>query len=586
MNLDQALAPADTAVPLSDLVNPHGIRSAVRRLFTGGLDEILGELLQNSQRAGARQVDITRTPTGWTYTDDGHGVAGVAGFHTLLRLADSHFANPQVAADQQPMGLGLHALLAHEGITAMTFRSGGLRLIVDTARWWADPAYYTRWADRLAVDLEPPPGLHIEVACTPAVAEAVGRALQPDYDRTSPAQGYADLLAIRLDGQPVETGDPRWMAMEQELITGTYAGCPIRIGFGRRHPSRHAGNSAVNWFGQIIPVATPFQGQFFYHLTVRSGHPVTPRAPSRLGLVENAQLRALHEWVVGQIFAWLAAQPQAALRPEWVEAAYAVDPARAAVLPWFVAAPWRTDPAYDSFEDVQNTGPAEVCTYAAPPLLVESDLQVIGPPAAGEAPAEAGEPWTYGHESLLPLLGRPAYRLRAGATERLALGRLWWQPGLSDGDIFYAPGVWGLGTADTPPAAWQPVPAARTVWAFQETAAWSVEDVEEWLVATPDKLAFYANEAWAGFDWERSDDNDYDTLRDSYEESCAAARRALVGAAVPYRWTLQDLALALPRGSGRILAVTCEYEPPEAPNPAAVRVATETGGEHRFRLLD
>jgi hypothetical protein len=301
--------------------------------------------------------------------------------------------------------------------------------------------------------------------------------------------------------------------------------------------------------------------------------------------VENAQLHALHEWVAAQLFAWLAAQPQAALRPEWVEAAYAVDPVRAAALPWFVAAPWHTDPAYDSFEDVQNTGPAEVCAYAAPPLLVESDLQVVGLPAAGEAPAEAGEPWAYGHESLLPLLGRPAYRLRAGARERLALGQLWWQPGPPDGDIFYAPGVWGLGTADAPPAQWAPVPAERTVWAFQVSGAWSVEDVEEWVVATPDKLAFYANEAWAGFDWEGSD-SDYDTLRDSYEESCAAARRALVGAAVPYRWTLQDLALALPQGSGRILTVTCEYDPPDAPHPVAIRVTTETGAEHRFCLLE
>src|SRR5215212_7365409 len=185
--MDLHLSPdsAPAGVPLGDLVNPHGIRSAVRRLFTGGLDEILGELFQNSQRAGARQVDISHTPTGWTYTDDGHGVAGVAGFHTLLRLADSHFANPLVAADQQPMGLGLHALLAHEGITAVTFRSGGLRLTVDTARWWADPAYYTRWADRLAGDLEPPHGLHIEVTCTPAVGEALSRALQADYDGTS-----------------------------------------------------------------------------------------------------------------------------------------------------------------------------------------------------------------------------------------------------------------------------------------------------------------------------------------------------------------------------------------------------------------
>lgn len=53
--MDLHLAPdsAPTGVPLGDLVNPHGIRSAVRRLFTGGLDEILGELFQLCGHFGA-----------------------------------------------------------------------------------------------------------------------------------------------------------------------------------------------------------------------------------------------------------------------------------------------------------------------------------------------------------------------------------------------------------------------------------------------------------------------------------------------------------------------------------------------------
>jgi DNA mismatch repair ATPase MutL len=52
------------------------VRSSIRRLFTGEISEILGELLQNSQRARATDVTITTHETGFTYTDNGHGLLG------------------------------------------------------------------------------------------------------------------------------------------------------------------------------------------------------------------------------------------------------------------------------------------------------------------------------------------------------------------------------------------------------------------------------------------------------------------------------------------------------------------------------
>ena len=51
----------------STLVNVDRVRSSIRRLFTGEISEILGELLQNSQRARASEVTITTNETGFTY---------------------------------------------------------------------------------------------------------------------------------------------------------------------------------------------------------------------------------------------------------------------------------------------------------------------------------------------------------------------------------------------------------------------------------------------------------------------------------------------------------------------------------------
>lgn len=75
------------------LVNPHKIRSSIKRLFAGKVTEILSELLQNSQRAGANQVDITTAvdKTSFTYRDNGCGLQGVEGFYKILSLGDSGF---------------------------------------------------------------------------------------------------------------------------------------------------------------------------------------------------------------------------------------------------------------------------------------------------------------------------------------------------------------------------------------------------------------------------------------------------------------------------------------------------------------
>lgn len=52
------------------LINPMRLRLGIKRAFTGDICEILSELLQNSQRAGARNVQITTDDSGFIYQDE------------------------------------------------------------------------------------------------------------------------------------------------------------------------------------------------------------------------------------------------------------------------------------------------------------------------------------------------------------------------------------------------------------------------------------------------------------------------------------------------------------------------------------
>src|SRR2546430_240541 len=137
------LTPRKTTNDLSVLVNTDRIRSSIKRLFHNNIAEVLSEIFQNSQRAGAKNVQITITPDGFSITDDGHGlIGGIDGFHTLLTLAESAFDNPTIE-DQDPMGVGIVSLITHDKVEEITFSSGKLQLTVNTAKWWHAKDYYS-----------------------------------------------------------------------------------------------------------------------------------------------------------------------------------------------------------------------------------------------------------------------------------------------------------------------------------------------------------------------------------------------------------------------------------------------------------
>ncbi len=89
----------------------------IKRLFTGSVREIVEELLQNAQRAGATRVDVTfPDEDSCLMSDNGHGLAnGIEDLRAMLVLAESSYQDRAVFENQSPMGIGLYSLIAHAG---------------------------------------------------------------------------------------------------------------------------------------------------------------------------------------------------------------------------------------------------------------------------------------------------------------------------------------------------------------------------------------------------------------------------------------------------------------------------------------
>lgn len=559
---------------LSELINSDRVRSSVRRLFANDISECLSELFQNSQRARATKVEITTSEQGFTYRDDGHGlIGGVGGFHTLLKIAESNFDNETIA-DQDPMGLGIHALLAHDAISQVTFSSGGHRLALDTNRWWTDRDYYTHWFTQLEELTEPASGFEVTVRADAKLVEQLKQALTNStypYRKTGPAEGYEGYLEITLDGVKVNTGLPHWARIEQPLIVTSYQGSRLVIGFDCEYGSR---KSSVNWYGQVIEV--DFHSGFKFHLDVRSGRPVNPLSPTRRGLIGDASYEALVRKVRDEIFGFvfsLGNRPQ--IKPEYVAACFRMDGARARrESPYIVAAELLPFDSPSSLEDLDRNGESELFTYTAVPRLLEEGVTLLD----CEGQTQEDE---HGLSSFLKMVGK-CYTLKHGDPTRLKVESLWWKPGKQVREFFHEPGEWGTGMADSPPAQWHAV-SEEAVFSFTEASNWEVESVD-WTVGTKDIVAFLRNEAWAGFDPE-SDEHNYEELQSCYEESIERTLRQVIGNCVPFRFTVQDLQAFMPTKEARIQKVRYHYGEGQSNTPQEITVVNAKGEEARLRLL-
>jgi hypothetical protein len=594
----------DHASNLSVLVNPDRIRSSIKRLFHNRIDEVVAELFQNSQRSGSTTVDITTTENGFTIQDNGHGLLnGIDGFHTLLKLAESNFDNETIE-DQDPMGLGIVSLLTHDQITEVTFSSGSLELTIDTKLWWTDPGYYSVWFERMVTLDQPVTGLRISVSCSPDLVKALHDSLTPKdqiynftdqiYKSASPAQGYYGILKITLNSQKVRTTLPAWARLNDRLISTTYKGNKLEIGYNET-----ALRSSVLWYGQLI-LQRGLGNYFDFHLQVTTGRPVNPLSPSRAGIIQDAAYNELLAFIKSEILAFVFdPKNRARIKAAHVEACYKLDASYSlANCPYIVAESIQTSENPNSLEDFNSTSDYdfnnrsinEIFAYDELPLLLNEQVSVHLKGGAVDA--------EYGLRSFLSETG-PAYVLRQGDENRLSIGTLWWKPeGEPQHDWFYQPGHYAISYGDNPPTEWLQI-TKGPVFTFNDTSNYDANDIDFIVGTAASPIDFLHNQVWAAFS--PDDERDYDPQQESYQNSIQDIIRAIIGNCVPRDFTLYQVSRFFKDQAAPIVSITYHYKignrfvsarklyQPDsnqagAPSPAEITVKSAAGEKVRLKL--
>jgi hypothetical protein len=595
----------EEASKLSTLVNADRIRSSIKRLFHNRIDEVISEILQNSQRSGSTSVDITTTENSFTIQDNGHGLLnGIDGFHTLLKLAESNFDNDTID-DQDPMGVGIVSLLTHDQVNEVTFTSGSLELTIDTKRWWNEPGYYSTWFERLVTPDHPTTDLRILVTCSPELVKAVHTTLaakdqiSPFDDRvlqcSSPAQGYEGILTITLNAEPVRTTLPLWTKLRELFISTTYKGCKLEIGYDSSRS-----RSTVLWYGQLI-MQRGMLDDFHFHLEVKSGRPINPLSPTRAGLIQDAAYKELIEFIKKELFKFIFNPANRfRIRPAHIRACHKIDASYSmAHSPYIIAEPVKTNDNPDSFEDFNSTSDfyrgksfEELFTYDKLPQLLHEPVIVELPDKRCEA--------EHGLQSFLHATG-PAHFFQLGDTSRVTIGTLWWRPkGAPKHECFYQPGEYGISyDAENPPTAWTAITTTTPVFVFNDTSSYDACEVDFIVGTTNDPLDFYRNDAWAGYS--PHDESPHEPQEESYRESLDFIIRSIIGKCVPQEFKLYEIRRFLKDSSAPIVEIKYHFKtgnkfvnPRKAykPNskgvgamsPAEITVKTSTGEKIRLKL--
>lgn len=553
------------------LIHPDKIRNSIKRLFDGKVSTMLGELFQNSQRAGATNVTIETNSEGFTYTDNGTGLKGIEGFHTLLCLGDSHFDNPNVEPDQAPMGLGLHSILASDQITEIVIQSGGYELSLNPKRWWDEKSYYTSWSDRLT-SCPTQTGFHLKVKCHQKLIDSLKLALPQTaqvkllgYNWATrlqgfPAWGYSDLLEITIDDQPVYTGLPLEVTQNLVLTELEWKGCPVKIYAACDYNNQNI--QLVNWYGQLIPVSDTFI-PFGFLVTVRVGSPVNPKAPTREGLINDGAKEALMAAIKEAIFTQLCRNDTTVATLRNIKALYRMDNTRASQdCPYFVAAQYESYQSGDSSE-TDNVSDEQVCRYDNQPMLIDSTVKVVEDDRQCVC--------SYGISSFISLitqqLEQTLQKLLVGNPARLKEHQLWWKPGVTrqdansliSADWFRERGQWTLFPKEqslSQVEQWHPVSA--DVFAFNTISSWDIGEVD-WVIGTADPIAAMENFSQAAFD-PNDDDHDFDVIQEAYEASTQGIIRQLMGDAVAPTFSYWELSSYAARKTGVPQSVITIFE--------------------------
>jgi hypothetical protein len=553
---------------LQDTINIPALRRSVRRLFSNDVRAVIAELLQNSQRARGTEVVITTNlDTGTVrYSDDGHGLADAQAFFTMLALGASYFNNPTLA-DQDPMGLGLHALLAHEAVRSVTFASGQRRVTMDADRWWDDTTYYEGIFAAIRDDATyhethaPLRGLSIEIEADRGFVEAVQRAFEtrPYYrvgtftkDYYPISAGYAGYMNIMLNGiwQPTELP----MAIDARVLFGfTYQSCDVEVRY-----SPHEDWNVVVWYGQAIHIKN--DSHLSWRIYVNAGRPLNPQAPIRNSIIDDQAYRAFLDTVHDQLYAYT-------IQLEQIDPALLLSIMRSIQceneLPFFLAR--RLDDRDDRH--------LYAFRYDQSPALLSRTVSVI----VGSDQDYAEDGIETFEADIVRLLQTPldqVYQLYRGNADRVATHYLSWKPGPEAPPYLNEHGVCAIhddygASGAIPEEAWSAVSSDNVIAVFYG-CSYDPRDAH-WIGAARDLPTFFTQTIDLAFDSEGSDDS-YDTCKEQFDEAAYAMLLASVGECVEADWRYGDVQHMV---RGTISAIRLIYD--EKHEPTALEVDTSEG---------
>ena len=536
--------------PLVDEV--HLRSSVMKRLFQRTVPAIVGELLQNSQRARATEVRITTEPENRmiSYKDNGHGILnGRDGWWNLLAIASSYYENPEVQ-NQDPMGLGLNALLTAEEVEQVVILSGGCYIHIDTHRWWNEPDYYNNWEAMICRydDFSPPvEGFQITIFANDAkfvnrfedclALDSFPRRISTDfttaqfveYLKNHPALGYEDYLSISLNNGEVYPGIPS--SGFSPILETIYEGNKLVIGLD--------GISIVRWYGQLIMVKqTSYapRDQIMFYLDVKEGTPLTPEGADRHSIMKDEKLTTLKQFVINKLFEW-AESDDSAMTMQIFDLLGAIDKPRLLnTSAWFTYRIKGERSRYSYGEIDSHT--SYLAKYSNPPevFLNRISIRLVEGNEEIESALVFAYQQDYGMTNFLEEMESSSgeaieFRVLGMAnTNRLSnIKYLSWFVGephermneTIGSDIFYSPGSWAI-TEEDPDLidnfedfVLNPFKDDASLYFFSTKTSNSFETAEWSAIGTDDPVYWLSNEA----DVAESEDGDCDEYHNPDEES-------------------------------------------------------------------
>ncbi|BAI96659.1 hypothetical protein Sj15T_09640 [Sphingobium sp. TA15] len=283
--------------------------SRVSRFYSGGPEDAIAEILQNSRRAGASCVDIDLLNRAGhpvlTIRDDGIGIDDPA---ALLALGHSGWGD-KIAQAEDPAGMGVFSLagLRVEYRSYSHSAKSGWRVIIDG----------DAWSHQRPIAIEPfdhsnGTEIHIDM---PEAWESRG------FERV--VEQVARYYPLRVFWQGTELDRADWLA-DAHFIEQWESG---RIGVYRNRHRHLSGEPTINFHGLTVRATLP-------HLSEVDGArwtvlydvgPISPLQlvlPARKDVIQTASLDALKTACQAAIFRAIAAESSHRLSHEdWLRAA-------------------------------------------------------------------------------------------------------------------------------------------------------------------------------------------------------------------------------------------------------------------------